>query len=167
MADDERIQGGWRSQPVWLKVMLPLSLVFIALGVYRCSMELTPPDGPRIVRVERATVDVPETFVAIPPDSVAALATRFVARGLRDASDARVVVGPEPSAWAAVKLHVRLAGDGSMALTGTASSTVGGRRMAVAEVTGTPDRLREMADEAARDLATQIGVAFEPASGGE
>lgn len=167
VTSDEGIQGGWRSQSVWLKVVLALSLVFIALGVYRCSMELTPPEGPRIVRVEMATVDVPDTFLAIPPDSVAALATRFVARGLREASDARVVTGPEPAAWAAVKLHVRMTDDGDVSVAGTAASTVGGRRMAAAEVAGSPDRLREIAGEVARDIAGQMGVAPDAASGGE
>jgi hypothetical protein len=167
VASDDGTQGGWSSQPVWLKVMLGLSLVFVALGVYRCSMELTPPEGPRVVRVERATIDVPDTLFAASVDSIAALATRFVARGIREASDARVVVGQDPEAWAAVKLHVHVTEHEGVSLTGTASSTVGGRRMAVAEAVGTPDRLREMAHEVARDIAGQLGAGPDAASGGE
>ncbi|MBN2565484.1 MAG: hypothetical protein JXB46_07210 [Candidatus Eisenbacteria bacterium] len=33
---------GWRSQSPWLKVLLLVSLTLIAIGVYRCSMELKP-----------------------------------------------------------------------------------------------------------------------------
>jgi hypothetical protein len=37
--------NGWRSQSVWLKLMLLVSIVLIAVGMYRCSMELTPQNG--------------------------------------------------------------------------------------------------------------------------
>jgi hypothetical protein len=33
---------GWRSQSVWLRVLLLVSLLLIVIGVYRCSTELTP-----------------------------------------------------------------------------------------------------------------------------
>ncbi len=152
-------KGGWRTQSPWLKVMFLVSLVLVVIGVYRCSSELVPPEGPRAIRVERATIAVPDSLLAVPADSLAVLATRLFARGLRDASAAVVVVGEEPSAWAAVRLHVRAAPGGHIELIGTASSVLGGRRLATVAVTDSPDRLRETALAAARDMVRELDLA--------
>lgn len=148
--------GGWRSQSVWLKLMLAVSLVFVALGVYRCSMELEPPDGPRLVRVERATVDAPDSLFAVPADSMAALTSRLFARELGEASGIDVTLQQDPSTWAVVRLHVRALPDSRIELAGTAASVLGGRRLAVVSAVDSPDRLREMAAAAARDMASEL-----------
>jgi hypothetical protein len=36
-------QGGFRSQPLWLRVVLLLSLAALATGIVRCSFETTAP----------------------------------------------------------------------------------------------------------------------------
>lgn len=149
---------GWRSQSPWLKAMLTASLVLIAVGVYRCSSELVPAEGPRRIRVETATMAVPDSLLAVPADSFAVLATRMFARGLREASTAEVAVGEDPSAWAVVRLHIKALPDGRIELLGTAASVVGGHRMAAFNADGSPDQMREMADVAAGDLAGELGV---------
>jgi hypothetical protein len=139
-----------------LKVLLFASLAFVAVGVYRCSVELVPATGPRSIRVERATVAVPDTLVAIPADSLASLATRLFARELRGGHEGDVLVGEAPEAWAVVRLHVRSVPDGRMELVGTAASAVSGRRMSAVSVSDSPDRLREMVAEAADRMAEQL-----------
>ena len=159
-------EGGWRAQSPWLKVMLLVSLGLVAIGVYRCSSELVPLEGPRIIRVERATVAVPDSLLAVPADSLAVLATRLFARGLRDASAGDVIVGEDASAWAVVRLHVRAVPDGRIELRGTASSVLGGRRVAAVAVTDSPDRLREAALTAAGDMVRELELAGDPRAEG-
>lgn len=152
-------EGGWRTQSPWLKVVLFVSLAFVAIGVYRCSMELIPTQGPRTIRVEKATITVPDSLLAVPADSFAVLATRLFARGLREASADEVSVGEDTSPWAAVRLHLRAIPEGRIELVGTASSVLGGRRLAAVTVADSPDRLREMALAASRDVARELDVA--------
>jgi hypothetical protein len=38
--------GGFRSQPLWLRVLLIVSLAALAAGVVRCSFETTAPLAP-------------------------------------------------------------------------------------------------------------------------
>jgi hypothetical protein len=123
-------------------MVLFLSLAFVAVGVYRCSVELVPATGTRSIRVERATVAVPDTLLAVPPDSLASLATRLFARGLRSAYEGDVVVGEAPEAWAVVRLHVRAVPGGRIEFVGTAASAVSGRRMSAVSVSESPERLR-------------------------
>jgi hypothetical protein len=42
--------GGFRSQPLWLRVLLIVSVLALAAGVVRCSFETTAPRAP--VRAE-------------------------------------------------------------------------------------------------------------------
>ncbi|MFH1688664.1 MAG: hypothetical protein ABIE42_00325 [Candidatus Eisenbacteria bacterium] len=154
--------GGWRSQSPWLKVLLFVSLVFVAVGVHRCSVELVPADGPRTIRVERATIAVPDSLLAVPADSFAVLATRMFARGLRETSTAEVTVGEDPVAWAIVSLHIQALPEGRVKLIGTAASVVGRRRMAAVSVSDSPDRLREMVEAATGDVARKLGVEADP-----
>ncbi len=156
------VEGGWRTQSPWLKVMLLVSLTLVVIGVYRCSAELAPMEGPRAIRVENTTIAVPDSLLAVPADSLAVLATRLFARGLREASAAEVSVGEDASAWAAVRLHVRPAPEGRIELIGTASSVLGGRLLAAVAVTDLPDRLREMALVAARDMVRELDLAGDP-----
>ena len=158
-AESASVESGWKTQSSWLKLVLVISLAFVAIGVYRCSSELTPVDDPGTIRVERATIDVPDSLVVIHPDSFAVLATRLFARGLEDAAEADVSVGEDPSAWAVVRLHVRGRSDGRVDLAGIASSVVGGRRLATVTVSDSPDKLREMGVEAARCVAHGLNVA--------
>ena len=152
-------EGGWRTQSSWLKVVLFVSLAFVAIGVYRCSTELAPTEGPRTIRVEKATITVPDSLLAVSADSFAVLATRLFARGLREASAAEVSVGEDTSAWAAVRLHLRAMPEGRIELVGTASSVLGGRRLAAVTVTDSPDRLREMVLAASRGVVRGLDLA--------
>jgi hypothetical protein len=155
---DERKPRGWRSQSPVLKALLFVSLACVAIGVYRCSVELVPADGPRVILVERATIAVPDTLVAVPPDSVAALATRLFARSLRDLSTVDVTTAESAAAWAVVRLHVGEA-DGGIELVGTASSALSGRRLSAVAARGAPARLREVAAEAALGMWSDLEAA--------
>ncbi len=146
--------------------MLLVSLALVVIGVYRCSAELVPSQGPRTIRVERATVAVPDSLLALPADSLAVLATRLFARDLGEACAAEVSIGEDASAWAAVRLHVRAAPEGRIELIGTASSVLGGRRLAAVAVTDSPDRLRETALVAARDMVRELDLADDPPAEG-
>jgi len=146
--------------------MLLASLALVVIGVYRCSAELVPPQGPRTIRVERATVAVPDSLLALPADSLAVLATRLFARGLREACASEVSIGEDASAWAAVRLHVRATPEGRIELIGTASSVLGGRGLAAVAVTDSPDRLREAALVAARDMVRKLDLAHDPPAEG-
>ncbi len=160
------VEGGWRAQSPWLKVVLLVSLVLVAIGVYRCSAELVPPQGPRTIRIERATVAVPDSLLVVPADSLAVLTTRLFARGLREVCAAEISIGEDASAWAAVRLHVRAAPEGRLELIGTASSVLGGRRLAAVAVSDSPDRLRETALTAARDMVRELDLAGDPPAEG-
>ncbi len=143
-----------------------MSLTLVAIGVYRCSAELVPMEGPRTIRVERATIAVPDSLLAVPVDSLAVLATRLFARDLGEACAVEVSIGEDASAWAAVRLHVRATPEGRIELIGTASSVLGGRRLAAVAVTDSPDRLREMALVAARDMVRELDLAGDPQAEG-
>ena len=153
--EDQASPGGWRSQSPVMKVLLFVSLVCVALGVYRCSVELTPVEGPRTIRVERATIAVPDSLLAISPDSTAALATRFFARALKGHEGAVVTTHDTGEVWAVVRLHVGETSDG-VELVGTAASALSGRRMSAVTAKGSPDRLREMASEAAAEMWSDL-----------
>ena len=151
--------GGWKSQSPFLKALLFVSLVCVAFGVYRCSAELVPTDAPRSIRVERATVSVPDSLLAVPADSVAALATRLFTRGLREGHDGGVTMIDDPSAWAVVRLHIGGSPDGEIELAATATSVLSGRRLAFSTASDTPDQLREMAAMAAADMTVDLDSA--------
>ncbi len=161
---DPEGSGGWRSQALWLKVLLFVSLSMVVVGVYRCSVELTPVTEPGTVRVAKAEVAVPSGFAGVPPDSLAVLATRVFARELGAASGAVVVVGDSPDAWAVVRLRVRAATGGGVGdralprieLTAAASSVVGGRTFAAFTGFSSPDSLRELAAAAARSISSEM-----------
>ncbi|HYW68170.1 MAG TPA: hypothetical protein VE960_01055 [bacterium] len=149
--------GGWKSQSPFLKALLFVSLVCVAFGVYRCSAELVPSDAPRSIRVERATVSVPDSLLAVPADSVAALVTRLFTRGLREGYDGGVITDGDSPAWAVVQLHIGGSPDGEIELAATATSVLSGRRLAFSTASDTPDQLREMAAMAAADMTVDLG----------
>lgn len=151
--------GGWKSQPPLLKAVLFVSLLCVAFGVYRCSDELVPADAPRLVRVERATVSVPDSLLAVPADSVAALATRLFTRGLREAHDGGATMSDDPSTWAVIRIHIAESSEGTVELAATATSALSGRRLAFSSASDTPDRLREMATAAAADMSVDLSLA--------
>lgn len=151
-------EDGWRSQPLALRLMLPVSLILIVVGVYRCSMELTPVEDPGTVRVERAVVEVSDSPGAMPADSLAALATRMFARSLREASEASVTLEDDTAAWAVVRLRLRDAEGGRVELGTVASSTATRRPIGSVALSDSLYRLRELTAEAARAIAEELGV---------
>lgn len=151
--------GGWRSQSLALKLMLAVSLVLVALGVYRCSVELTPPSEPGSIVVERASVDVPADVSTLPPDSLSSLTTRFFARGLRKAGVGEVSVGEDPAASVVVKLRLRATDDGRVELGGVARSVLSGRPLWAAADTDSLYRLRELAYGTSAELAREVRAA--------
>ena len=152
-------EGGWKSQPLALKLLLPVSLVLVALGVWRCTMELTPVEDPGTIRVESATVEVPDSLSAMPADSLSALTTRMFTRSLASASQALVTREDDPSAWAVVRLRLRESDGGRVELGVVASSTATRRPIGAATRVDSLYRLRDMTEEAARAIAAELDVA--------
>jgi hypothetical protein len=151
--------GGWKTQPLPLKLLLPVSVVLVVLGVLRCSSELTPVDAPGTIKVERAAVEIPDSLSALPPDSLSLLTARLFARGLRDVSDATVTLQEDREAWAIVHLWLRESEGGRVELGAAATSVATRRPLASAAVTDSLYRLREASAEAARVIAGKLNLA--------
>jgi len=151
-------RGGWKSQSPWLKAMLFVSLAFVAIGLYRCSAEMTAVEEPGVIGVVDVSVEIPDSLLAVPADSVAAITARRFARALRAASGASVSIGRPDGAWALVRLRLAEARSGRMELRAAASSALGGRRIGSAAASGPPDSLGKMSASVAGDLAGVLGI---------
>lgn len=159
-------RGGWRSQSPWLKAMLFVSLAFVAVGLYRCSSEMTAVEEPGVIGVVGVSIDIRDSLLAVPADSIAAVTARQFARSLREASGALVSAGSSDEAWAVVRLHLGESRAGRMELTATASSVLGGRRIASVATSGPPDSLRGMSAAVAVELAALLGIESTSPDGG-
>ncbi len=64
--------GGWRSQPLALRILLLASITAVVAGVVKCSVEVTPA-APNVgsVATAPAVVDVPDEVPPAPADSIA------------------------------------------------------------------------------------------------
>jgi hypothetical protein len=138
--------------------MLFASLAFVAVGLYRCSAEMTAVEEPGTVGILGVSVDVPDSLLAVPADSVAAVTARRFATFLSEASGASVSAGSSEEAWAVVRLHLGIQGPGRVELTATASSVMGGRRIGSATASGPPDSLREMSASVATEIADLLDI---------
>lgn len=89
--EQARRPRGFRSQPLALRILLIGSLTVLAVGVFRCSIELTGVSPPiESIGVARAIVDLGERAAWAPPDSIAVRAARSFAASLRSRTDADV-----------------------------------------------------------------------------
>ena len=141
-------RGGFREQPVALKVLLALSLIAVAAGVVRCSFELTTPPAP----VE--TVGVVLSRSSALPDSLQTmLAARFAER-LEELEEMDVSVVEEGEtgfdALAVVRPTVE---DGVLTVQVEVSDARSRRYLGAAQSTGPPRMAADIARLAAERAA--------------
>ena len=149
--------GGWKSQGSGLKILLFASGAVVAFAVVRCTVELAPAP-PRIasVGVLRPSVAVPDGILPAPPDSIAALAARQMARMLTIVSGVDAVVvesaGEDMDAVATFSLTSSRGNVTIVLEISDAQSQV----LARAQSEGPPERLYAIVGIAARRAAGEI-----------
>jgi hypothetical protein len=158
--------GGWRSQGLGLKVLLSVSIVVIVFAVVRCTLELsTGPHPVARIAVLRPSVDVPDGLLSAPPDSIACLAARQLARTLRSVSGVdAVVVESEVGDYDAVAAFSLSSSKGNVAIVLDITDSRS-RVLAHAESEGPPDHLYAIVGIAARRAAGEIWPAAAAGSG--
>jgi hypothetical protein len=151
--------GGFRSQPLALKILLLASLAAMVTGVVRCSIELTPPLAPvRTIAVAPVVMDVPSGLFAAPADSVARVAGRQFARALgKETGLAVAVAGRGPTEADAVAQLTITSARGQVSLAGEVTSATTRRVLARFDLGGPPDMLYATLALAARRAAEQLG----------
>ncbi len=158
---EEASSGGWRSQPLWLKIVFLASVTAIVTGVVRCSFETTEPSqGITSVGVVRFTADLPDDAVGAPADSVARFATTTFARALRSASTAEVEIIALGDAHvdAIVALHVGHA-RGQLSVVGEATDATSGEVLSSIDGSGPARMIHGMMSVAADKVAHDLGIA--------
>jgi len=162
-ADGQRA-GGFRSQPLPLKVLLFASLAAVTIGVVRCSFEATTPleANVSVVGVAPVTARISPGLLDAPVDTVAArIGSRFASDLARSAGLDVVGVGDERTAVdAVVFLRLREYGD-DLGLEGEITERPGGRLLGAISVRGDPallDELVELAVEQARSRLESSGA---------
>ncbi len=74
-------RGGWRSQPLALRILLIVSLAAVVVGVVKCSMEVVPLPAPiASLGILPVAVDAPAELLPVPADSMSVMAARQFAR---------------------------------------------------------------------------------------
>ena len=149
--------GGWKSQGVGLKILLFASIAVVVFAVVRCTVELAPAP-PRIasIGVLRPSIDVPDGILPAPPDSIASVAARQMARMLTAVSGVDAVVvrsaGEDMDAVATFSLA---SSRGNVAIV-LEIRDAHSRVLARAESEGPPERLYAIVGIAARRAAGEI-----------
>ena len=85
-------RGGFSSQPLWLRLVLILSVSAMVIGIVRCSIESTAPVASAVtsVAVMPVRVDAPDGFFTQPGDSVAVVAAKWFMRSFARESGIQV-----------------------------------------------------------------------------
>lgn len=154
---------GLRPQPRALKILLVASLTALAIGVVRCSIELSTVDSPiSRIGVERALVDLDESTAWAPADSVSARAARLFAEALREASSVDVRLAPPGAGGfdAIARLRISDAGEAIRVAVGVVDAS-SGRALFETGGEGTREMLRGLLHGAAVRTATALGIAEE------
>jgi hypothetical protein len=153
--------GGFREQPLVLKLLLLLSVVAITVGVVRCSFELSASPPPV------ATVGVAVAPSTAVPDSVArAMATRF-ASALEDAEDVgAAVVEPGARGFDAMAVMRAKLEEGMLSVSVELSDTRARRYLGTAEAVGPTDMSGDIAALAAERAAPLLGLGGESPDAG-
>lgn len=93
MAQEEtQARGGFAAQPIWLKLLLIVSVAAMATGIVRCSIESTAPVASSVtsVAVMPVRVDAPDGFFTQPGDTVAVMAAKWFTRSFARHSGVQV-----------------------------------------------------------------------------
>ncbi len=151
---------GLRSQPPALRILLIASLAALAIGVVRCSIELTTVSSPiSSIGVERALVDLDESGAWAPADSVAARAARLFAGALREAGSVDVRIAPPGAAGFDAIARLRVSGsDGRIRVAVGIVDASSGRALLQTGGEGVPDMLGGLLDAAAVHIASELGI---------
>lgn len=135
-----------------------LSLAMVAAGVYRCSVELTPPAEPGVISVEPARVLVPAQALSEAPDSLSSGLTGLFTRRLGELTGAETIVGEDERAWAVVRLTLSGQVPAELELLGTAVSRAGAGLIASSTAEGRMSELPDMAESVAHAIAEELGI---------
>jgi len=160
---------GFRSQPVALRLLLFASLAAIAVGVVRCSIELSGVRPPiQRVGVARALVDIDEDGALAPGDSVAVRASRLFAASLGGVSEADVILLPagEPGVDVIARLRVSST-EGRIRVAVGVKDGSSGRALFETGGEGTPEMLEALLSTAALRVAGELGIAKRGGGKGE
>jgi hypothetical protein len=161
--------GGFRSQPTALRVLLFASLAALAIGVVRCSIELSgiEPITPRI-GVERAVVELDDSTAWAPADSVGALAGRRFVASLRDVATVDARLAPPGSSGFDGVARIRVTGaDGVIEVAVSIVDVRTGRQLFETTGVGAPEMLPGLLSRAAVGAAAELGIVRDRGGGGE
>jgi len=151
--------GGFRSQPLPLKILLFASLAAVTIGVVRCSFEATTPleADVLVVGVAPVTARIRPGLLDAPADTVAARIGRRFASHLARSSGLDVVrVDDERTAAdAVVFLRLREHG-GDLGLEGEITVRPGGRLLGGIGVRGDPALLDELVELAVAQARSRL-----------
>lgn len=154
-------RSGFRSQPIALRILLFVSLTAIAIGVVRCSIELTS-TRPRVgsVGVARALVDLDEDGAFGQPDSVAVRAARLFAVALAGVSEADVALLSAGTADYDAIARLRVSSfDGRIRVAVGIKDGASGRALFETGGEGAPEMLRGLLGAAALRVAEELDIA--------
>jgi len=89
---------GFTAQPLWLRLLLIVSVLAMVIGIVRCSIESTAPVATAVssVAVMPVRVEAPEGFFTQPGDTVAVMAAKWFARSFSRASGIQVEIVRSP-----------------------------------------------------------------------
>jgi hypothetical protein len=151
---------GFRSQPTHLKILLVASLSALAVGVVRCSIEMTTVTPPvSRIGVERALVDLNEGTAWGPADSVSVRAARVFAEALREAGRVDVRLAPPGASGfdAIARLRISEVDGGIRVAVGIVDGS-SGRALMETGGEGAPEMLPGLLNAAAVRVASELGV---------
>jgi hypothetical protein len=151
---------GFRSQALPLKILLVASVVALAVGMIRCSLEFAGV-APRIgsVGVARVIVALDEGASWAPADSISARAARAFAEALRRESSICVRLAPRGASGFDAIARIRIEGTetGIRVAVGIVDAS-SGRALFETEGEGAPAMLEGLLNGAAVRVAEALGV---------
>jgi len=151
--------GGFRSQPLPLKILLFASLAAVTVGVVRCSFEATTPvEGDlSVIGVAPVSTRLGVDVLGAPGDTVAARVARRFASGLASETGSEVVRVDDERAAADAIVFLRLRADGGdVVLEGEITERPSGRLLGAIGVRGDPALIDELAGLAVAQARSRI-----------
>ncbi len=176
---------GFAAQPLWLRVLLVVSVLAMVIGIVRCSIESTAPVAQAVssVAVMPVRVDAPDGFFTQPGDSVAVLAATWFTRSFARASGIQVdivrsqedvlTVLREDTPYGGLayftleRAYDEEKGEYRLLIHGEVVHSVTKRPMAVVDYDAPPSFIYRRMTEAGEEVARRMGYGSPGAAGGE
>jgi len=182
-AEAKPARGGFTAQPVWLRLLLIVSVCAMVVGIVRCSIESTAPVAGAVssVAVMPVRVDAPEGFFPQPGDTVAVMAAKWFTRSFARASGIQVdIVGAQEVAtvladdspydglayFTLERTHDAEADEYRLAIHGEMVNTATKRPMVMFDDDAPPSFLYRRMTEAGEEMARKMGYALPDTTGG-